>query len=165
MQNENTIYLGVGSNINKKLNVNSCLNYFKSSFKYCQISPLYQSPSYGFSGNDFYNLVVKIKSHFDLVALKKWLMAVEDIHGRDRKHVRYSNRTLDIDILFYNDDVIEVSGIKIPRPEILTQAYVLKPLVDLTPELIHPQTDMPLNKHWQRLKENKTINLKIVDNY
>jgi 2-amino-4-hydroxy-6-hydroxymethyldihydropteridine diphosphokinase len=159
MINENTIFLGIGSNINKKLNVKSCLNYFNSSFKYCQISPIYQSHSYGFAGNDFYNLVVEIKSHFDIVSLKKWLVLLEDMHGRDRQQIRYSNRTLDIDILFFNEDILDEGGITIPRPEILTQTYVLKPLVDLVPNMIHPKTGQTLNDHWQKLQKKESINL------
>lgn len=162
MLSENTIYLGVGSNINKVENIQSCLNYFSSSFQYFQVSPTYQSPSYGFAGHDFYNLVVKIKSSFDLVSLKKWLMTVEDMHGRDRKQVRYSNRTLDIDILFYNEDVSDNDTIKIPRPEILTQAYVLKPLIDLAPDMAHPETGRTLINHWNSLKLSQNIILQKV---
>jgi len=162
MLTENTIYLGIGSNINRVENIQSCLDYFSRSFRYCQVSPAYQSPSYGFSGHDFYNLVVKIKSSFDLVSLKKWLIVVEDMHGRDRKQARYSNRTLDIDILFYNEDVSDNNTIKIPRPEILTQAYVLKPLVDLAPDMVHPETGRTLIHHWNSLKFSQNFILQKV---
>jgi 2-amino-4-hydroxy-6-hydroxymethyldihydropteridine diphosphokinase len=162
MLSENTIYLGIGSNINKVENIQSCLDYFNSSFKFCQISPTYQSPSYGFAGHDFYNLVLKIKSSFDLISLKKWLMAVEDSHGRDRKQVRYSNRTLDIDILLYNEDVSDSDTIKIPRPEILTQAYVLKPLIDLAPDMVHPETGQALINHWQMMQQEDKFSLQLI---
>ena len=162
MLSENTIYLGIGSNIDKVENIKSCINYFNSSFKYCRISPTYQSPSYGFSGHDFYNLVVKIKSSFDLISLKKWLIIVEDMHGRDRNQVRYSNRTLDIDILLFNEVVSDSGTIKIPRPEIIKQPYVLKPLLDLAPDMVHPETGQTLIKHWNTLKENKNISLQKV---
>jgi 2-amino-4-hydroxy-6-hydroxymethyldihydropteridine diphosphokinase len=162
MLNENTLYLGVGSNINKVENIQSCLNFFSSSFKFCQISPIYQSPSFGFSGNDFYNLVVKIKTCFDLYALKKWLMVIEDIHGRDRKQLRYSNRTLDIDILFYNRDISNEYNIKIPRSEILTQAYVLKPLIDIAPDMLHPETDKALSEHWQIMQKENNFEIQLV---
>jgi 2-amino-4-hydroxy-6-hydroxymethyldihydropteridine diphosphokinase len=162
MLNENTLYLGIGSNINKVENIQSCLNYFSSSFKYCHISSIYQSPSYGFSGNDFYNLVVKIKTCFDLYALKKWLMTVEDIHGRDRKQLRYSNRTLDIDILFFNREVSDNCNIKIPRPEILTQAYVIKPMLDLVKNFVHPETGIDLNEHWKIMQQERKFDIQLV---
>ena len=79
-------------------------------------------------------------------------MTIEDLHGRDRSQKRYSNRTLDIDILLFNSEVINESGIIIPRAEILTQAYVLKPLVDICDGLTHPKTGVRLSQHWQQLK-------------
>jgi 2-amino-4-hydroxy-6-hydroxymethyldihydropteridine diphosphokinase len=116
---------------------------------------LYESPSYGFNGHDFINLVVKIHTHFDINSLKKWLMAIEDLHGRDRSQKRYSNRTLDIDILLFNNEIIQLSNIVIPRAETLTQAYVLKPLVDICNGMLHPKTGISLSQHWQQLKTEK----------
>jgi 2-amino-4-hydroxy-6-hydroxymethyldihydropteridine diphosphokinase len=148
----NQVFLSVGSNINKQRNIKSCLNYLSSSFSKILISPIYQSASFGFEGNHFYNLVVKIETAFELSQLKSWLMHVEDLHGRDRTKPRYSNRTLDIDILLFNDLVLEEKNITIPRPEILTQAYVLKPLVDIAADLIHPLTQLPLISQWETIK-------------
>ena len=66
MKFKNSVYLGIGSNLNKEKTIQSCLNYLSASFNKIQISPIYQSASYGFEGNDFYNLVVKIE-HCDII--------------------------------------------------------------------------------------------------
>lgn len=151
---ENNVFLGIGSNLNKEQNIQSCIDYFQASFQFCKISPVYQSPSFGFKGNAFFNFVIHIKTHFDLLPLKTWLLKVEDLHGRDRSQVRYSNRTLDIDILLFNNDIYKSSEIIIPRPEILKRDYVLKPLTDVTENLTHPQTGKLFTEHWCDLMQN-----------
>ena len=121
MKFKNSVYLGIGSNLNKEKTIQSCLNYLSASFNKIQISPIYQSASYGFEGNDFYNLVVKIETSFELNELKTWLITIEDLYGRDRSQPKYSNRTLDIDILLFNDLILENQTITLPRAEILTK--------------------------------------------
>lgn len=153
----NTVYLCLGSNLNKKNNIKSCLNYLKASFANIQLSPIYESASFGFIGNDFYNVVVKIETVFELTALKKWLINLEDLHGRDRNQPKYSNRTLDIDILLFNEAIIETNEITIPRAEILTQAYVLKPLVDIAPDYIHPISVKSLSEHLNNISDKLNL--------
>lgn len=162
MKQLNTVFLGIGSNVNKRENIRSCLHYFFASFKHCKQSPVYQSAAFGFKGNDFYNLVIEIKTHFLIEALKQWLMSIEDIHGRDRTQHRYSNRTLDIDILLFNGDIYD-GNIIIPRPEILTQAYVLKPLTDMAGDMKHPTTQKSFNWHWQNMNDSQKSTINLVD--
>jgi len=146
-----TYYLGIGSNINRIVNINSCLWHIKCAFSSMLVSPTYQSPAFGFEGEDFYNLVVKINSAFEPHALKHWIQKLEDLHGRNRNSPRYSNRSLDIDLLLCDDRIIDDGHIQIPRSEILKRKYVLKPLQDLSPELVHPITKKRLAEMWQAL--------------
>lgn len=148
-----TYYLGIGSNINRQQNILSALHHLKSAFKTLQVSPVYQSSSFGFSGNDFYNLVVSIETVFSPHQFKKWLQQLEDMHLRDRSKPRYSNRTLDIDLLLCDDLVIDDGVVQIPRREILKRNYVLKPLQDLTPDLIHPLAQKRLADLWQAFNQ------------
>lgn len=160
---KNTVFLSIGSNLKPEKNIKTCLNYLKASFALFEESPIYQSPSYGFEGNDFLNLVVRINTSFDLISLKHWLMSLEDIHSRDRSKPRYSNRTLDIDILLYNDEINDSGSIKIPRPEILTQAYVLKPLADIAPAKTHAISGKSFLEHWNHMKQSSKIELKFLN--
>ncbi|VAW45015.1 2-amino-4-hydroxy-6-hydroxymethyldihydropteridinepyrophosphokinase [hydrothermal vent metagenome] len=146
-----TYYLGIGSNTQPTKNIKSCLSYLQNSFAHCQVSATYQSPSFGFNGHDFYNLVVKIQSVYSPHEMKKWICSIEDIHGRDRKKPRYSNRTLDIDLLLCDDLILDDGAVQIPRREILKRKYVLKPLQDLAPDLIHPVAQKRLADLWQAL--------------
>jgi len=146
-----TYYLGIGSNTCRKKHINSCIEYLQRSFKKTTISPIYRSPSFGFNGHDFHNLVVCIESVFTPPQMKQWIQSIEDIHGRDRSKPRYSNRTLDIDLLLCDDLIIDDGNIQIPRAEILKRKYVLKPLQDLAPDMIHPLAQKRLADLWQAL--------------
>ena len=123
---------------------------------------MYQSPSYGFAGQDFYNLVLKLDSAFTPHQMKQWLTKLEDIHGRDRSKPRYSNRTLDIDLLLCNDLIIDDGIVQIPRSEILIRDYVLKPLSDLSPQLIHPVAQKRLADLWQALIRDRKPELQVI---
>lgn len=90
----------------------------------------------GFDGPDFVNNAVVLQTDLELDALDHWLHALEDAHGRDRSGPRFSNRTLDMDVVFFGDCIVEGSGHpRIPRPE-LKHAFVLKPLADIAPDFI-----------------------------
>lgn len=156
-------YLGIGSNINRRENLKSCLQHFRCAFAHCKTSPVYRSASYGFNGQDFFNLVVQIQSTFMPQDLKVWVQTIEDLHGRDRSKPRYSNRTLDIDLLLCNDWVFNDDFVQIPRPEILKRKYVLKPLQDLAPNLIHPVAQKRLADLWQALAVSDHSRLEQVD--
>lgn len=158
-----TYYLGIGSNLNRRHNIESCLNYFKASFAVAQISPVYRSASFGFRGNDFFNLAIKVKSAFKPLEFKCWLQQLEDMHGRDRTKPRYSNRQLDIDLLLCDDLIIDDGDVQIPRHEITQRKYVLKPLQDLAPDLVHPVAQKRLADLWQALENADISELNLVD--
>lgn len=159
---KHVFFLGIGSNTNRIANIKSCINYLQSAYHEIEVSPIYQSPAYGFAGHDFYNLAVKIKSVFSPHELKLWLQNLEDIHGRDRSKPRYSNRTLDIDLLLCNDLILDDGLIQIPRAEILQRKYVLKPLQDLAPDLIHPVAQKRLADLWQALQQSDQSELELL---
>jgi 2-amino-4-hydroxy-6-hydroxymethyldihydropteridine diphosphokinase len=77
---------------------------------------------------------------------------IEDRLGRDRSLPKFASRPIDLDILLYGDAVVDVPGIRIPRPEIVVNAFVLKPLQDIAPELPHPETGQSFAELWQRMQ-------------
>ncbi|WP_154222758.1 2-amino-4-hydroxy-6-hydroxymethyldihydropteridine diphosphokinase [Marinicella rhabdoformis] len=150
-------YLGIGSNKNRTHNINSCVTYLSASFSTLKCSPVYQSKAYGFEGQDFYNLVVKLQSAFDPWQMKAWLQNLEDLLGRDRSQPRYSDRLIDIDLLLVDDLIIDDGVVQIPRREILKRAYVIKPLSDLAPDLIVPGHKKRLADLWQAFELKQDI--------
>src|SRR5690606_4400541 len=112
-------------------------------------SPIYESESVGFAGRNFFNLVVKISSEEGVGNLSKIFRNIEDEAGRDRSKPKFSPRTLDIDILLVDSLVGEFEGITLPRDEILKNAFVLLPLSEIAPELIHPEVGETYANLWK----------------
>ncbi|MEC9205748.1 MAG: 2-amino-4-hydroxy-6-hydroxymethyldihydropteridine diphosphokinase [Pseudomonadota bacterium] len=133
------VFVGIGSNINKKENIRSCIKIIEEEFEDFNISPIYQTQSMGFKGPDFYNCVCSFLTTKDVYELKDHLSKIELDHGRHFKETKFSSRTLDIDILYFDDLVLNNEQVQIPRKEILEFDFVLLPLCDLDPDFVHPE--------------------------
>lgn len=155
-------FLGLGSNINASFNIGSGIAGLRKSFNAVELSPAYRAQAVGFSGKDFINLVASVETDLPPLQLKALLTALEDEHGRNRKVPKFSDRTLDVDILLYDDLYLLSPELEIPREEILTAAYVLKPLADLAPQMLHPVSRKTMTQLWQDFP-NKQTHLKPVD--
>jgi 2-amino-4-hydroxy-6-hydroxymethyldihydropteridine diphosphokinase len=144
-----TVYLGLGSNQRPDFHIRQALDALHKHFGAVRISPVYESAAVGFSGDNFLNLVVEVDTGLSVGELLQTLRTIENQNGRNRSAPRFSGRTLDIDILLYNDVVGVVDGVKLPREEILENAFVLRPLAELAPDLVHPQANLSMTKLWQ----------------
>ena len=144
-----TAYLGLGSNVNARSNILAGIATLRGKFNNVRLSPAYQTRAVGFDGDDFINLVASIETTLQPLALKQFLNELEDHHGRARNQNKFSNRTLDIDILLYDDLYLVSPLLKIPRAEIMTFTHVLKPLADLAPGLLHPVCRKTIAEIWQ----------------
>ena len=147
----NDVYVGIGSNVDAKHNFRRVLEELSALFGELDTSPVYQSAAVGFVGDDFLNMVVKFGTSLDVVQVVSELRTIEDALGRDRSQPRFSKRPIDLDILLYNDMVMNDSGIQIPRDEILESSFVLKPLCDIAPELLHPLEKQCYRVLWQAM--------------
>jgi 2-amino-4-hydroxy-6-hydroxymethyldihydropteridine diphosphokinase len=96
------------------------------------------------------------------LALKDFLNHLEAEHGRTRDVARYSDRTLDIDILLWGDLYLRLPALTLPRTEILECAHVLKPLADLAPGHLHPVAGVTLAELWNGFEGDKSV-LTLVD--
>ena len=143
------VFLSLGSNINQKDNIGSCLKVLTDLFGQIKASTVYESEAVGFSGDNFYNLVVEINTELSVGELLQQLRRIEDDHGRIRKCERFSARTLDIDILTYDNCIGSVDGVELPRDEILKNAFVLWRMAELAGADKHPLTGKTYAQHWQ----------------
>jgi 2-amino-4-hydroxy-6-hydroxymethyldihydropteridine diphosphokinase len=132
------VYLSLGSNVEREKHIRSCIATLKNHFGDVLCSPVYESESVGFAGSHFYNLVARIETVLPLSELNNLLKKIEDQHGRNRSGPKFSPRTLDIDILTYGDLTGCVEGIDLPREEISKNAFVLLPMADIAPDVLHP---------------------------
>jgi 2-amino-4-hydroxy-6-hydroxymethyldihydropteridine diphosphokinase len=144
-----TAYLGLGSNVNARSNILAGIATLREAFNDVRLSPAYQTRAVGFDGNDFINLAASIETTLQPLELKRFLNELEDRYGRARDVAKFSDRTLDIDILLYDDLYLLSPQLKIPRPEIMTFAHVLKPLADLAPGVMHPVCKKTIAEIWQ----------------
>jgi 2-amino-4-hydroxy-6-hydroxymethyldihydropteridine diphosphokinase len=144
-----TVLLSLGSNLEPARHLRAALRELREAFGELAVSPAYLTPAVGFQGPDFLNNAVALRTDMALPALDAWLHALEDRHGRDRSGPRFSNRTLDVDIVFYGDAIVEGPGhLRIPRPE-LKHAFVLRPMADIAPDFIDPVSGRSLAVLWQ----------------
>ena len=161
-------YLSLGSNMQPEDNLASAVRALQQRFGTLLVSPIYRTAAIGFDGPDFLNAAAVLDSDLGVHALNDWLHALEDAHGRERSGPRFGDRPLDIDIVFYDDLVIEDSGqpgsgavLRIPRPE-LRHAFVLKPLADIAPHFVDPVSGRTLAALWADSPE-RDVPLEVVE--
>ena len=146
-------YLSLGSNIEPESNLRSALAALRERFGDVVVSPVYRMPAVGFDGPAFLNAAAIIDSDLDPFALTDWLHDLERAHDRLRSSVKFSSRTLDIDIVYFDDVILDgpaadgAGALQLPRPE-LRHAFVLKPLADIAPEFVDPVRGVTLAELW-----------------
>lgn len=143
------VFLGLGSNQNAPVMLENALNALAAQFGPLEKSPVYESEAVGFAGSNFLNMVVRVQTSLTVGELLAALRAIEDNHGRDRSQPKFASRTLDIDILTYDQCVGEVDGVLLPRDEVLKNAFVLRPLADSWPDALHPENGQSYAALWQ----------------
>ena len=141
-------YLSLGSNRQPEQHLRAAIAALHKHFGEIVLSPVYRTRAVGFDGGDFLNAAAIIDTELDPFALNAWLHALEDAHGRDRSGPRFGDRTLDIDIVLFDDLMVEGDGnLRIPRPE-LKHAFVLRPLADIAPDVTVPGAGRTLRELW-----------------
>ena len=142
------VFVGIGSNVEPDRWIAKAIADLRGRFGELTISPIYRNKPVGFGGDDFLNLVIAFNTPMPLRRLAKGLKKIERDCGRRRGAERFVSRTLDIDILLYGDLCTQKDGFEIPRAEILEANYVLKPLVDIAKDCVHPSTGKTFGEHW-----------------
>jgi len=143
-----TVYVSIGSNIDKESNIKGCLQALAENFGALELSKIYESEAVGFDGDNFFNLVGKFETELSVADLNIRLKAIEDQYGRERTGPKFSGRTLDIDILTYDDLVGVIDGVELPRDEITKNAFVLLPLSEIAPNVLHPTQGVSYARLW-----------------
>lgn len=147
-----SVYVGIGSNLEREARIRGAIVELRNQFGELELSPVYDSAAVGFEGSDFLNLVASFDTEHEVDFVVAKFHAIEDQLGRDRSLPKYASRLIDLDILLYGDLILDVPGIRIPRPEILENAFVLKPLQDLSPDALHPEAGQSYRELWQQME-------------
>ena len=135
------VYVSVGSNVDRDRNIAMALRLLEASFGPLLRSSVYESEAVGFDSAPFYNLVAGFNTGETPREIQNVLHRIEAASGRIRT-TGLSARTLDLDLLLYDDLVTEADGMSLPRKDITRYAFVLAPLAEIAPD-VRPRADGP----------------------
>ncbi len=146
-------YVAAGSNVRPRESLSQALDILRHGFPGMRASRAYSNTAVGFRGDDFVNLVVAFPVHRAPAELVERLKAVERECGREPGSQKWGPRTLDLDLLLCGTVVGRVAGRMLPHPDLVTRAWVLGPLAELAPDLVHPVLGETFGAMWQRFDQ------------
>ncbi len=150
------VYVSIGSNIDPVNHIQTALQELRQHYGTLIMSAVYESEAVGFSGDNFYNLVVGFDTTEDPYTVVRTLQQLEHAHGRKRQGKSLKARTLDLDLLWYEGTIM--ADLKIPREDILKYAFVLLPLAEIAPTAQYPLTGQTFAELWEKFdKEQQTL--------
>lgn len=141
------LYISLGTNINREYHVKHGLTELTKVFGALTLSSLYESTAIGFEGSNFYNMVVGAETTSSIEEVATLLRDIEFKYGREKQAQKFSPRTLDLDILLFDELVLNTPA-QIPRDEITKNAFVLWPLAEIAEELKHPIINQSYGQLW-----------------
>ncbi|WP_457644172.1 2-amino-4-hydroxy-6-hydroxymethyldihydropteridine diphosphokinase [Persephonella sp.] len=152
------IFLGLGSNIgDRKGNILRAVRMIGDKVKIEKMGGIYISKAVGFEDQpDFYNTAISGFTDLEPEELFFFLKEIEKKVGRIERF-RWGPREIDIDILFYGDEIIEKRELTVPHPRLHERDFVLKPLIDIDPDFVHPVFNKSLRDIYDNLKERSVI--------
>jgi 2-amino-4-hydroxy-6-hydroxymethyldihydropteridine diphosphokinase len=142
-------YVSGGSNLDAQQNLLRAARELKASYPGARFSRVYRNAAIGFEGPEFLNFVVELPVAGEPGALKAELERIEGLCGRPRYAPKWAPRTMDLDILLFGEAVIDVPGLVVPRPQLLGWAFMLGPLAELAPDVMHPTAGRTAGALWR----------------
>ena len=148
-----TVYLALGANLGDRAdNLRCALTALSPAFTVNSVSPCYETePAYVLDQPRFYNLVCRATTTLTPLDVLRALKQIESDLGRVPT-VRYGPRVIDLDLLFYDDLILDLPGLTVPHPRMQERAFVLIPLADIAPELFHPKLGLTISALRDRLE-------------
>jgi 2-amino-4-hydroxy-6-hydroxymethyldihydropteridine diphosphokinase len=156
-------YIGIGSNLgDRKANALEAVDRLSKlpATRVVRASSLYESEPLGDAKTWFVNSVVEVETEFPPDELLKRLKAIEKAMGRKRvKGKRWGSRVIDLDILLCDQEIVEKRTLKVPHPEMHKRRFVLLPLAELAPQVVHPQLGQSVSALLATVKDAKRVTL------
>ncbi len=146
-------YVGLGSNIDAERHLANAIEALQECVGAVKLSSTYRNPAVGFSGDDFLNLVLRLHNDAGPGALEEILSAIEQKAGRPRANLGPGPRTLDLDLLLYGSVIDAELGL--PHADVLKYPFVLCPLAEMAPGLVHPITGLTVGQSWNEMARTK----------
>jgi 2-amino-4-hydroxy-6-hydroxymethyldihydropteridine diphosphokinase len=151
-------YLSLGSNLgHREANIASALKMLGQEAWILKVSSLYETEPVGYKDQPwFLNCVCSVETDLSPQALLKFVKAIERKLGL-REDIRFGPRLIDIDILFYDGLILDSPDLIIPHPRLVGRAFVLLPLREIAPELVHPLLRATIEELWQKAENLEGI--------
>ena len=143
-----TCYVGIGSNVQRHQHIEAGCRDLATLTDQLRLSSVYECPSVGFDSHSFYNLVAELSTTLSLTALLEKLRHIEQRWGRESNAKKFQDRTLDLDLLLYGNQVSTEAPV-LPRRDIYHYPFVIQPLYDLSPQLLIPGCEKTVEEVWQ----------------
>lgn len=147
------IAVSLGSNINSEFHLKTAIFLLRPFIKHLVISPVYETEPVSHGGDNFLNFVFAGEIDLNLTDTVRLFKAIEQQFQRNRQKTNKPKITLDLDLLIY-DDLVCQQPVELPRPEILKNAFVLKPLSEILADKIHPVAGQSYAQLWQNFSNH-----------
>jgi 2-amino-4-hydroxy-6-hydroxymethyldihydropteridine diphosphokinase len=151
-----TVYLALGSNVgDSESYIKQAVEMLGSKISHIKIAPIYRSKAVGYTDQaDFFNTVIVGQTELDPRQLLKFVKKIEPKVGRIARF-RWGPREIDIDIIFYDNKVLDESNLIIPHPRFSQRDFVLKPICDLDPKQIDPRSGLSVSELYAKLPKDQ----------
>ena len=143
-----TVFVSIGSNIDRESNIRAGVSALQKQFGELNISSVYEAAAVGFKGDAFLNLIVAFETKKTPTDVDALLDLIEKQNGRTSEQKKFNPRTLDLDLILYDDFVSDNPDLDVPRSEITRYAFVLEPLAEIAGHLKHPILNIQYNELW-----------------
>ena len=157
------IYIGIGSNLgDRRANTAEAIDRITKipDTRVMRASSLYESEPLGNAKTWFVNSVIEIETELGAESMLKRLKAIEDAMGRKRvKGKRWGSRIIDLDILLSENEVVDKRNLRVPHPEMHKRRFVLMPLAELAPHVVHPGLGQSVSAMLATVKDDKRVML------
>lgn len=160
-----TAFVSIGSNIEREKHIRAGVNALIENFDNIVLSNVYEADAVGFDGHAFLNLMASFETALSPTKLDALLDRIEKANGRTPEQKKFNPRTLDLDLVLYDDFISQNPDLEIPRDEITRYAFVLEPLTEIAGDLCHPVLGTSYTALWRDFNKQGVVQKRIDFNW
>ena len=157
----NQVYLLIGGNLGDRFDfLKKARQGIENKIgKLVEVSSIYETAPWGFEAEqNFLNQVILAQTDLSPQEVLRFCLGIEDELGRERESEQYESRTMDIDILFFNDEIIETKDLTVPHPKLHQRRFTLEPLAEIAPRFMHPVFNKTLQELLHLCEDQSQVN-------